>query len=203
MTPDFILTNTRAGQVPLTPEITLRLADDPIALWEQTGDEPPFWAFAWAGGQALARHVLDHPDLVAGCRVLDLAAGSGLVAIAAALAGASEVTAVDIDPLAMTVTALNAQANDVRVHTRQADILDELVTEDVVLAGDVCYDKPMAARMLAFLTRAAGTARAVLIGDPGRAHFPRTGLTPLATYQVPATHSLEAEGITATTVWRF
>lgn len=199
MTPDFILENTRVAEVPLVPEITLRLADDPIALWEQTGEEPPFWAFAWAGGQALARYVLDHPELVAGKRVLDVASGSGLVAIAAARAGATSVTAVDIDPLAMSAIEINARANDVDVTAECEDILDETVTADVVLAGDVCYDKPMAARMLAFLGRANAV---VLVGDPGRAHFPQTGFTALATYPVPATNALEGDDITVTTVWR-
>ena len=199
MTPEFVLANTRVAPVPLVPEITLRLADDPIALWEQTGEEPPFWAFAWAGGQALARYVLDHPDLVAGRDVLDLAAGSGLVAIAAARAGAASVTAVDIDPLAITAIGINASANDVHVTAKCADLLDETVAADVILAGDVCYHKPMATRMLAFLARADAE---VYVGDPGRAHFPRTGFTALATYPVPATNALEGDDTTVTTVWR-
>jgi predicted nicotinamide N-methyase len=201
MTTQFVLAHTRPSAVPLVPEITLRVSDEPFDLWERTGTEPPYWAFAWAGGQALARHVLDHPELVTGRRVLDVASGSGLVAIAAAKAGAIDVTATDIDPYAVAAMTINAEANGVHITAERADILDDTVTADVLLAGDVCYDKPMAARMLAFLARAATTAL-VLIGDPGRAHFPDTGFAALATYPVPATDILEAEGITPTTVWR-
>jgi len=199
---DVVRANTRPGPVPLVPEITLRQADEPFALWERTGDALPFWAFAWAGGQALARYVLDHPAVVAGREVLDLASGSGLVAIAAARAGAAHVTAVDIDPLAIAAITTNAHANNVTVTTLAADVLDEpAIDADVVLAGDVCYDRAMAARVLPFLTRAARHAT-VLVGDPGRAHFPRTGYTALARYEVPVTGNLEANDTTPTTVWQ-
>lgn len=199
---DFVLANTRAGPVPLVPEITLRLADEPFSLWERTGDALPYWAFAWAGGQALARHVLDHPSLVAGLRVLDVASGSGLVAIAAALAGAADVTATDVDPLAVASIGVNAAANGVHVTASIGDVLDGDVVADVVLAGDVCYDKAMADRMLAFVDRAAAGGALVLVGDPGRAHFPAVGFTALATYSVPVTGTLEAGDTTPTTVWR-
>ncbi len=188
--------------VPLTPEITLHLADDPIALWEQTGEEPPFWAFAWAGGQALARHVLDNPTSVRGKTVLDMASGSGLVAIAAAMSGATRVSAVDIDPLSIAAITLNAENNGVQVATIQADILTEETTAEVVLAGDVCYDKTMSTRMVTFLHRAAQHAE-VLLGDPGRTHLPKANLTPLSKHAVPATNNLEADGTTITTVWRY
>ena len=199
---DFVLANTEAHRPPLVPEITLRLADEPFELWERTGEALPYWAFAWAGGQALARYVLDHPDLVTGRRVLDLASGSGLVAIAAALAGAASVTAADTDPLAVAAVTVNARANGVCVTPRCADLLDTSAGDaDVVLAGDVCYDRAMADRILPFLARVAGRGIPVLVGDPGRAHFPRTGFTALASYPVPVTGILEAHDTTLATVW--
>jgi predicted nicotinamide N-methyase len=162
----------------------------------------PYWAFAWPGGQALARHVLDHPELVAGRRVLDLASGSGLVAIAAALAGAT-VTATDVDPLAVRAIELNAAANGTQVTARDVDILDTDGSDaDVILAGDVCYDRAMTARVLPFLAHAAARGIRVLVGDPGRPHFPTTGFHALATYSVPATGALEADDTTRTTVWQ-
>jgi predicted nicotinamide N-methyase len=205
---DFVLANTRIREVPLVPEITLRLADEPFALWERTGGERtgadvPYWAFAWVGGQALARYVLDHPPLVAGRRVLDMASGSGLVAVAAALAGAASVTAVDVDPLAASAIGVNAEANGVSVTVLLADVLDSDGGDaDVVLAGDVCYDPDMAARMLPFVTRAAARGAVVLVGDPGRGYFPSTGFEWLADYPVPLTGVLEGRDTTRTTVWR-
>jgi predicted nicotinamide N-methyase len=204
----FVLANTRPGTAPLVPEIGLRLADEPFALWERAGSGLPYWAFAWAGGQALARYVLDHRDVVAGRRVLDLASGSGLVAIAAALAGAAHVTAVDIDPLATAAISLNAETDGVPVTALCADVLDaapgpgSVLSADVVLAGDVCYDREMAARVVPFVTRAANRGALVLLGDPGRAHFPRTGFEAVAQYDVPVTGVLEANDTTPTRVWR-
>jgi predicted nicotinamide N-methyase len=200
---EFVLANTASARVPLVPEIVLRLADEPFELWERTGDALPYWAFAWAGGQALARYVLDHPRLVAGRRVLDLASGSGLVAIAAAVAGADSVTATDVDPLAMSAIDVNAQDNGVSVLARCADILDsDGGNAEVVLAGDVCYDRSMADRILPFLTRVAARGIPVIVGDPGRAHFPQADYTALATYPVPVTGALEADDTTPTTVWQ-
>jgi predicted nicotinamide N-methyase len=201
---DFVLANTRAVGVPLVPEITLRQTDDdPFALWERSGEDVPYWAFAWAGGQALARYVLDHPEVVAGRRVLDLASGSGLVAIAAALAGASAVTATDVDPLAVLAIGVNAEANGVTVTALLADVLDSDGGDaEVVLAGDVCYDVDMARLVLPFLGRATARGALVLVGDPGREYFPRTGFERLAGYPVPATGKLEGGDITPTTVWR-
>ena len=200
--PDFVLANTEPGHAPLVPEITLRLADEPFALWERASTLP-YWAFAWPGGQALARYVLDHRDLVAGRRVLDLASGSGLVAIAAALAGASAVTATDVDPLAVRAIEVNAQANGTHVSARGIDVLDTDGDDaEVILAGDVCYDRAMADRVLPFLARAAARGIQVLVGDPGRAHFPKTGFHALATYSVPVTGVLEAHDTTPTTVWQ-
>jgi predicted nicotinamide N-methyase len=210
---EFVLANTRPDAAPLVPEVALRLADEPFALWERTGTALPsaalpYWAFAWAGGQALARHVLDHPDLVAGRRVLDLASGSGLVAIAAALAGAVDVTAVDVDPLAVAAIGVNAAACGVTVTACCADVLDVAeppafaVSAEVVLAGDVCYDRDMAERVVPFVSRAADRGALVLLGDPGRAHFPTTGFEALSRHDVPVTGVLEAEDTTPTTVWR-
>ena len=191
------------------PEIVLHQADDAIGLWERTelaagGAQlpPPFWAFAWAGGQAVARYLLDHPDVVHGRRVLDLAAGGGVTAIAAALAGASAVTATEIDPAAVEALALNAALNHVAVDAVCRDVLDEPVPDvDVVTAGDVFYNRDMAARVLAFVQRAAATGVAVLVGDPGRAYVPRADLVELARYDIPVTLDLESAEIKATRVW--
>ena len=198
---------TAPGTAPLVGEVTLLLADDIHRTWSRTDEEaPPFWAFAWAGGQALARHVLDHPDVVAGRRVLDLASGSGIVAIAAALAGAIHVVASDSDARARVATRRNAALNGVTL-----DVVGDLVGEDadadldvdVVLAGDVFYEQPMARRMLGFLDEAAGVGVDVLVGDPGREYLPRRRVTPLATYDVPGTGDLEGRAVTPTTVHRF
>jgi predicted nicotinamide N-methyase len=184
------------------PEITLHLADDPFPLWELT-KTMPYWAFAWPGGQALARYVLDHPELVAGRRVLDLASGSGLVAIAAALAGATTITATDIDPLALQAIELNTKANNTKVTARCIDLLDtDAGNAETILAGDVCYDRTMTQRVLPFLARAATRGIQVLVGDPARPHFPKTGFQALATYPVPATSTLEANNTTQTTIWQ-
>lgn len=200
---DFVLANTTPGRPPLVPEITLRLSDDPFELWERAGDDLPYWAFAWAGGQALARYVLDHPRVVAGRRVLDLASGSGLVAIAAARCGAATVTATDIDPTAIHAININAATNDVTVAAEQIDVIDRPeIDADIVLAGDVCYDRAIADRVLPFLARIADQGVQVLIGDPGRPHFPQTGLTRLARYRVRLTGTLEAHDSTPAAVWR-
>ncbi|WNV86786.1 50S ribosomal protein L11 methyltransferase [Umezawaea sp. Da 62-37] len=198
----FVLANTHPQPVPLVPEIVLRGADDVIALWEATDETaPPFWAFPWAGGQALARYLLDHPHLVEGRRVLDLAAGSGLVAIAARLAGAGDTTANDIDPRSAAAVTLNAALNDTTVHVVTADLLDEGSTDfDVVLAGDVFYDRDMAARVLPFLRAAADRGATVLVGDPQRAHLPHAEFTVLAGYDVPVHGALESAEVKHTTV---
>jgi predicted nicotinamide N-methyase len=204
----FIRLHARLAPVAFVPEIRLHQADEPIGLWELTEGEfrsaqpPPFWAFAWAGGQALARYVLDHPDEVAGRRVLDLAAGSGLVAIAAAKAGASSVRAVEIDRRAVAAVTLNAAANDVDVIAELADVLNGGAGgADVVLAGDVFYSAEMAARVTRFLLRAARTGSRVLVGDPGRAFLPRERFREVATYAVPVPPALETVAVKNTTVW--
>jgi predicted nicotinamide N-methyase len=203
---DFVRAHTRPAPVPFVPELTLHQADEPIAVWESTEADgateqpPPFWAFAWAGGQALARYVLDNPGLVAGRTVLDLATGSGLVAVAAARAGAARVVANDIDPLSLAATAANAAANDVRVELAEGDLLDSDDPYDVILAGDVCYSRDMVARVLPFLRRAAARGSLVLLGDPGRAYLP-AGLTERAAWDIPVAESLESVPVRHTKVW--
>ncbi|MGK5678451.1 class I SAM-dependent methyltransferase [Actinoplanes sp. URMC 104] len=204
---EFVRGNTRLAPVPFVPEVTLHQADEPIALWEKTEQDggeqpPPFWAFAWAGGQALARHVLDHPELVAGRSVLDLATGSGLVAVAAARAGASPVTANDIDPYSLAAASANAAANGVAVTLLEADILDTDDPYGVILAGDVFYSREMAARVLPFLRRAAARGGLVLVGDPGRAYLPDSGLVERAAYDIPVPVSLESVPSRRTRVWQ-
>jgi predicted nicotinamide N-methyase len=206
----FVLENTRVQRPPHTPELELHLADEITPIWRLTeealqamGLPPPFWAFAWAGGQALARYVLDHPELVAGQRVIDFASGSGIVAIAAMKAGAGHVLAADIDPFCGAAVALNTQANGVAADFTSADLLEGTPPEvDAILAGDICYEKPLASRVLAWLAEAKATGATVLIGDPGRSYFPREGLEKLAEYQVPTTRELEDMEVKKTSVWR-
>ncbi len=176
--------------VPFVPEVVLHQANDMHGLWEAVGGvSPPYWGFAWLGGQVLARYVLDHPTLVQGRRVLDLATGSGLVGIAAALAGAAEVLGADIDPLTRDALAANAAVNGVSVRWTGEDLLDGLVPNvDVVLAGDVLYDRDMAPRVLEWLR----SSRAhVLLGDPGRDYLPQRGLRSVAEHDIPTTRELE------------
>ncbi len=204
----FITAHTRLMPVPHAPEIVLHLADEATALWQKTEDElgeiglpPPFWAFAWAGGQALARFILDHPDIVRGKSVLDVATGSGLVAIAAAKAGARAVTAVDIDAFCAVAVGLNAAANGVDVAAETRDPVGSDGGFDVILAGDICYQRDMTEAMMEWLKPLAASGTTVLIGDPGRAYLPKTGLTRLAEYQVPVTRALEDLEIKRTAVW--
>jgi predicted nicotinamide N-methyase len=206
----FIAAHTRLLPVPHAPEIRLHLADEATALWQKTEDElgaiglpPPFWAFAWAGGQALARYCLDRPALVTGKRVLDFASGSGLVAVAAAKAGAACVAARDIDAFAVAAIGLNAAANGVAIDARCADTIDTDEGWDAVFAGDICYESDMAARTIAWLARLDARGATVLIGDPGRSYLPRERLEALATYEVPVTRTLEDSDIKTTHVWRF
>jgi predicted nicotinamide N-methyase len=205
----FIRANTRPQAVPHAPEITLWLADEVTPIWRLTeealgelGLPPPFWAFAWAGGQAVARWILDHPGEVTGKRVLDFAAASGLVGIAAMKAGAANVLCADIDPICAAAVALNAETNGVEIAFTDADLLDGNPPEiDVICAGDVCYEQPMAGRVLDWLGRARANGTRVLIGDPHRTYFPREGLTFLAEYRVPTTRELEDLEIKRTSVW--
>jgi predicted nicotinamide N-methyase len=203
---DFVLANTRAVAVPLVPEITLRQTDDdPFALWERAGVEVPFWAFAWAGGQALARYLLDHPETVRGRHVIDVASGSGLVAIAAAKAGAAAVTAYDIDPVATVAIGMNAAANGVTVLAVCADVLDQddvpAPGTDLILISDAFYQPELAGRAMGFVERGCARGADVLVGDFGRAFLPRDRLTALATYDVPGQAMLEGDDIKHTTIW--
>ena len=205
---DFIQRETRLLKVPHAPEIKLYLADEAVELWKRTEDElaemglpPPFWAFAWAGGQALARYVLDHPTLVANRHVLDFASGSGLVGIAAKMAGARQVDANDIDEFAMTAIALNSAHNQVRLNLIAGDLIGRDEGWDVICAGDVCYERDMAERVMDWLRRCAARGATILIGDPGRSYLLREALRELADYQVPVTRSLEDAEIKRTKVW--
>ena len=205
----FIQSHTRLLPVPHAPEISLHVADEVTPLWQKTEDElgriglpPPFWAFAWAGGQALARYILDRPATVNGRRVLDFASGSGLVAIAAAMAGASAVLAADIDDFAREAIELNAAANRVAVTPVAGDVLGRFdLAADVVLAGDIFYDRDIAAAVLTWLEGWRERGAAVLIGDPGRTYLPKDRLTQLATYEVPVSRELEDLEIKKSSVW--
>jgi predicted nicotinamide N-methyase len=205
----FILAQTVIAAPPLTPEIRLHLATEITPIWEATEANltqmnlaPPYWAFAWAGGQALTRFLLDHPDWVKGKRVLDFAAGSGLSAIGAAKAGASLVEAAEIDDYAIAAIALNARINDVAINLVREDLVGIAPRWDVVLAGDVCYERPMAERVIAWFRALASRGVAVLMGDPGRAYLPQSGLVELARYQVPTSLELEDRMMRETIVWR-
>ena len=208
----FVLGNTNIFRVPHVPEIALYLADEAVPLWHKTEEElgamglpPPFWAFAWAGGQALARYVMDHPALVCGRRVLDLASGSGLVAIAAAKAGAVPVVASEIDAFAEAAIALNADLNGVYVEILRQDLLDHpspLASRyDVILVGDLFYERDTAQHALAFLQRHAKLGSNVLIGDPGRTYLPQERLAKQCEYMVPVTRDLEDQSIKRTAVF--
>lgn len=212
MTPEtasaFVVGQTAIGHAPLVPELVLHLASEITPIWQATeetlvrqGVEPPYWAFAWPGGQALARFVFDNPAQVAGRCVLDLAAGGGIAAIAAARAGAA-VTAAEIDPLAAAAIRANAALNGVVVVVALGDPLLHPAETEVILAGDVCYEARMTARVVPWLREAAGRGVAVLLADPGRAYLPREGLQPLARYEVAVTRELEDRLVRETTVYR-
>jgi predicted nicotinamide N-methyase len=202
----FVRDNTKLIAPPLVPEIKLHLASEVLPLWHKTEEElvrigvpPPYWAFAWPGGQALARYILDHPDLVTGKRVLDFGAGSGLVALAAAMAGAQHVIAADIDPFAVAAISRNAKANALTVEAVDRDMIGSRERFDLILVGDMCYERPLAERLMAWLKE---TQADILMGDPGRTYFPKTGLTHLASYNVPTTRELEDRELRETGIWR-
>jgi predicted nicotinamide N-methyase len=206
----FIIAHTRVLATPLAPEIGLHVADEATDLWQKTEDElgeiglpPPFWAFAWAGGQGLARYILDHPDLVAGRRVLDFASGSGLVAIAAATAGAARVEASEIDAFALEAIALNGAENGVSLEARSGDLVGSDEGWDVVLAGDVSYQRDMAEAATDWLAALSRRGARVLIGDPWRSYLQRDALELIAEYSVPVTRALEDAEIKRTGVFRF
>jgi predicted nicotinamide N-methyase len=205
----FIAAQTAIATPPLTPEIKLHLATEITPIWEATEAmltqmnlPPPYWAFAWAGGQALTRFLIDHPDWVKGKRVLDFAAGSGLSAIGAAKAGAALTQAAEIDDFAIAAIALNARANNVAIDLVREDLIGVEPRWDVVLAGDVCYERPMAEKVIAWFRALAGRGVAILMGDPGRAYLPQSGLLELARYQVPTSLELEDRTQRETIVWR-
>lgn len=206
----FVRTNTAIANPSLLPEIRLHLATEVTPLWEATEETlartnlpPPYWAFAWPGGQAVARHVFDHPELVRGKRVLDFAAGTGVVGIACMLAGAAQVRAAEIDAFALAAMDLNAALNGVVMEGVSEDMVGrDLPDVDVVLAGDVCYERPMAERVTAWLRRVAATGTLVVLGDPGRAYLPKEGLELLGRYDVPTSLDLEDRTMRETNVWR-
>jgi len=206
----FVRAETILAAPPLVPEIRLHLASEVVPLWEATeetltrrGLPPPYWAFAWPGGQAIARYVLDHPDLMRGARVLDFAAGSGLAAIAAAKVGAASVAAAEIDEFALAAIALNATLNGVTVETVSEDIVGVPSAWDVVLAGDVCYERPMAERVAHWFAALAAAGTEVLMADPGRAYLPQQGLVELARYDIPTSLDLEDRKQRETIVWHW
>jgi predicted nicotinamide N-methyase len=206
---DFVRANTAAENPPLVPEVELYLASEVVPLWRATeadlseiGLPPPYWAFAWAGGQALARYLLDNPETVAGSRVLDFASGSGLVAIAAAKAGAVEVTASEIDPFALTAIRLNAAHNNVKVSAIMEDLIGRRGAWDVVLAGDVCYDRTLAERVMQWFHDLVASGTPVLLGDPGRTYLPKRTLEWVVRYAVKTTRELEDTDVRNAVVWR-
>jgi predicted nicotinamide N-methyase len=206
--PDFIRAGTAISHHVLVPEIPLHLATEITPIWQatesflaETGTEPPFWAFAWPGSAAMARHILDHPELVARRRVLDFAAGCGLAAIACARSGAAAVEAADIDPLAIAATTLNAALNGVDVVALAGDVVGSACRWDLILCGDVCYEAPMTAHILPWLRAMARDAE-VWVADPGRAYIPRAGMVELQRLTVPTTMELEDHATRLVTIWR-
>lgn len=207
--PKFIRENTRVLAPSHVPELKLHLADDAVSLWQLTEEQlgelglpPPFWAFAWAGGQALARYILDHPDIVRGRDVLDVASGSGLVAIAAMKAGARSALGADIDGFAAHAARLNAVLNEVALDVGELDPLGQPTTRDVILVGDVFYDRDLATRLLDWLVDQQANGKTVLIGDPGRTYLPRDKLEQIAAYDIPVTRALEDSEVKRAAVWR-
>jgi predicted nicotinamide N-methyase len=205
----FIAANTKLLAPPLVPEISLHLAEESVPIWQKSEEElgemnvpPPYWAFAWAGGQALARYLIDHPHEVAGRSVLDLGSGSGLTAIAAMLAGATRALAADIDRMALASVRLNTKTNGVVVETTERDLLaGPPGGYDVVLVGDLFYERELADRVLTYISLAAGQGARVLIGDPQRNYFPKGRFEQVAQYEVPVTRELEDSLIKRTAVW--
>lgn len=205
----FIRANTALHEPPLIPEVRLHLASEIVPIWQMTEEElersglpPPFWAFAWAGGQALARYILDHPEIVRGRRVLDFGSGSGLIAIAAMKAGARSVLAADIDRFAAAAIALNAEVNEVSVVVTTDDLVGVANPGwDVVLIGDMCYERPLAERIETWVHTLIEGGAVALIGDPGRTYLPKSGLEKLISYAVKTTRELEDTDVRNTSVW--
>jgi predicted nicotinamide N-methyase len=207
----FILANTRLQSPPHTPELRLHLADEITPIWTLTEEElgemglpPPFWAFAWAGGQGLARYLLDHPETVRGRTVLDLATGSGLAGLAAMKAGAADALCADIDDFCAAAVGLNAEGNGLEVSFTAENLLDAPPPPvEVILAADISYERPLAERVRAWLGEARAQGATVLMGDPRRTYFATEGLKPLAEYQVETTRELEDFAVKRTGVWTF
>lgn len=206
----FIEANTAVETPPLIPEIRLHLATEIVPIWQATEEDlahlgipPPYWAFAWAGGQAVARYILDNPEIVADKRVLDFASGCGLVAIAAAKSGAASVTACDIDPFAATAIDLNATLNATTVTATQDDLIGQDGPWDVILAGDICYEQPLSDRVTRWLRGLSRDGRTVLLGDPGRTYLPKDGLDWVVRYAVKTTRELEDTDVRNAVVWKF
>lgn len=205
----FIRGETTIATPPIVPEILLHQATEITPIWHATEEKlaaaqvpPPFWAFAWAGGQALARYILDNPNIVAGKRVLDFGAGSGLVALAAAKASAEAVTAAEIDEIAGAAIALNAKLNGLAIQIEIADVIGRPSRADIILAGDLCYEKPLTERLMAWLRAEAAAGAVVLMGDPGRTYLPKNGMERLAQYDVPTSLELEDRPSRQAVVWR-
>ena len=205
----FIAAHTALARPALVPEVELYLATEITPIWQATEDwlaqrdiEPPFWAFAWPGSQALARLMLDGTVAVRGHRVLDFAAGGGLAAIAAMRAGAAFAEAAEIDPLALAATRLNARHNGVAVATPDGDVVGSACRWDTVLAGDVCYEAPMTGHIMPWLRRMAAAGAIVLLADPGRAYLPKQGLEAVQRFPVPVTRELEDRDVREVTVYR-
>jgi predicted nicotinamide N-methyase len=207
----FIRANTVLQAPSMVPELRLHLATEITPIWrateadlERMGVPPPYWAFCWPGGQAISRHILDHPALVRGKRVLDFAAGSGMAAIAALKAGAAQAIANDIDPYALDAMRMNAEANAVTIGIDGNDLLTRQAGRDfdVILAGDVCYEQPFADKVFTWLKAHASQGALVLLGDPGRSYRPTQGIEELARYDIPTSLQLENHGMKETVVWR-
>jgi len=206
----FIRANTMLHEPPLVPEVKLHLASEIVPIWRMTEEEleksglpPPFWAFAWAGGQALARYILDHPETVAGKRILDFGAGSGMIGIAAMKANAASVLSADIDPFAAASIRLNAEVNGISLNVTTDDIVGSANGGwDVILIGDMCYERPLAERIETWVHSLVDGGATAYIGDPGRTYLPKSGLEKIVSYAVKTTRELEDTDVRNTSVWR-
>ncbi|WP_255448406.1 methyltransferase [Telmatospirillum sp. J64-1] len=206
---EFIRSHTVVLAPPAVPEMRLHLATELTPLWLATEEEmetqglpPPYWAFCWPGGQALARHILDHPELVRGRKVLDFAAGGGVCGIAAALAGADRVDAAEIDGFSVAALRLNMALNDVKLNILAQDVIDQWGSWDVILAGDICYERALADRAIPWLRSLAARGVPVLLADPGRAYLPHQGLVELGRYAIPTSKEVEDREVCDTKVYR-
>jgi predicted nicotinamide N-methyase len=206
---DFVRANTRVARPAIVPELALQLADPTTPIWalseaelKALGLPPPYWCYAWAGGQALARYLLEHPAEVAGRRVIDFATGSGVVALAAVKAGAGQVFAADIDPFCEAAVGLNAERNGLSLGFTSDNLLaGPPPAVDLILAGEVWHQGPLADEVITWLKAARGVGTRVLLGDPGRIHFPKEGVVRLADHVVPTIGALEGADVMRAVVW--